>query len=198
MIVSIAIAVLPVWRSPMISSRWPRPIGIIASIAFRPVCIGCLTGWRWTTPGALNSAGRFSSVLISPLPSSGRPSGSTIRPSSCLADGDVEQLAGALDGVALGDPLPLAEQHGADVVGLEVQRQADDAVGQLEHLEGHAVLQAVHARDAVGDRQHGADLGQLGAAAVEPLDAALEDAGDLVGVDLHVVLLGGSAGNLLA
>ena len=42
MIVSIAIAVLPVWRSPMISSRWPRPIGIIASIAFRPVCIGSL------------------------------------------------------------------------------------------------------------------------------------------------------------
>ena len=29
MIVSIAIAVLPVWRSPMISSRWPRPIGIM-------------------------------------------------------------------------------------------------------------------------------------------------------------------------
>ena len=40
MIVSIAIAVLPVWRSPMISSRWPRPIGIIPSIAFRPVCTG--------------------------------------------------------------------------------------------------------------------------------------------------------------
>src|SRR5215204_4898105 len=80
MIVSIAIAVLPVWRSPMISSRWPRPIGIIASIAFRPVCIGSLTGWRWTTPGALNSAGRVSSVAMSPLPSSGRPSGSTIRP----------------------------------------------------------------------------------------------------------------------
>ena len=32
MIVSIAIAVLPVWRSPMISSRWPRPIGTIESI----------------------------------------------------------------------------------------------------------------------------------------------------------------------
>ena len=28
----VAAAVLPVWRSPMISSRWPRPIGIIASI----------------------------------------------------------------------------------------------------------------------------------------------------------------------
>ena len=87
MIVSIAIAVLPVWRSPMISSRWPRPIGIIASIAFRPVCIGSVTGWRCTTPGALNSAGRVSVVLISPLPSSGRPSGSTMRPSRASPTG---------------------------------------------------------------------------------------------------------------
>ena len=42
--------------------------------------------------------------------------------------------------------------------------------------------------------QHGADLGQVGAAVVEPLDAALEDAGDLVWLDLHwvsVLLLGG-------
>src|SRR3954465_11554622 len=44
MIVSIAIAVLPVWRSPMMSSRWPRPIGIIESMAFRPGCVGPLTG----------------------------------------------------------------------------------------------------------------------------------------------------------
>jgi hypothetical protein len=33
MIASIATAVLPVWRSPMISSRWPRPTGTIASTA---------------------------------------------------------------------------------------------------------------------------------------------------------------------
>ena len=39
-----------------------------------------------------------------------------------VADGDVQQLARALHRVALGDPLPLAEQHRADVVGLEVQR----------------------------------------------------------------------------
>src|SRR3954454_10702963 len=81
MIVSIAIADLPVWRSPMISSRLPRPIGIMPSIAFSPVCRVSLTGWRWTTPGALNSAGRVASVSISPLPSSGLPSGSTMRPS---------------------------------------------------------------------------------------------------------------------
>jgi len=44
MIVSMAIAVLPVLRSPMISSRWPRPIGIIESIAFNPVSMGSFTG----------------------------------------------------------------------------------------------------------------------------------------------------------
>src|SRR3954462_9242080 len=96
MIVSTAIAVLPVWRSPMISSRWPRPIGIIASIAFRPVCIGSLTGWRWTTPGALNSAGRNSSVAISPLPSSGAPSGETMRPSICSPTGISSRRLGRL------------------------------------------------------------------------------------------------------
>ena len=37
MIVSMAMAVFPVWRSPMMSSRWPRPIGTMASIAFIPV-----------------------------------------------------------------------------------------------------------------------------------------------------------------
>src|SRR6476619_105249 len=81
-IVSSAIAVLPVWRSPMINSRWPRPIGIIESIAFRPVCRGSLTGWRWTTPGALNSSGRVVAASIGPWPSSGVPSGSPTRPRS--------------------------------------------------------------------------------------------------------------------
>jgi len=46
MIESRIIAVLPVWRSPMISSRWPRPIGIIESMALMPVCIGSFTGCR--------------------------------------------------------------------------------------------------------------------------------------------------------
>src|SRR5436189_15345 len=36
-IVSTATVVFPVLRSPMISSRWPRPIGVIASIALIPV-----------------------------------------------------------------------------------------------------------------------------------------------------------------
>ena len=106
-------------------------------------------------------------------------------PEQRLAHGDLQQPARALDRVALADSLPLAEQHRADVVGLEVQRQPGDAVRQLEHLERHAVLQAVQARDAVRHRQHGADLGQLGLAGAESLDAGLEDAGYLVWIDLH-------------
>ena len=74
MIVSTATAVLPVWRSPMISSRWPRPIGTIASIAFRPVCTGCDTDLRAITPGATFSITSVILALIGPLPSIGSPS----------------------------------------------------------------------------------------------------------------------------
>src|SRR4249919_1657101 len=87
MIVSTAIVVFPVERSPMISWRWPRPIGVIASIALTPVCSGSFTGWRWMTPGALNSSDRRPAASIGPRPSSGSPSGSTTRPSSASPTG---------------------------------------------------------------------------------------------------------------
>src|SRR6266511_2990177 len=80
MIASMATAVLPVWRSPMISSRWPRPMGVMASMDLMPVCRGSFTGWRWTTDGAWTSRALVSSVSMSPLPSTGRPSGSMTRP----------------------------------------------------------------------------------------------------------------------
>ena len=57
MIVSTQMVVLPVERSPMISSRWPRPIGIIASMAMMPVCTGWLIGRRRMMPGAIFSTG---------------------------------------------------------------------------------------------------------------------------------------------
>ena len=80
MIASMAIAVLPVCRSPMISCRWPRPMAVIASMALMPVCSGSFTGWRWTTEGACVSSGRTSVLSIGPLPSSGSPSGPITRP----------------------------------------------------------------------------------------------------------------------
>ena len=59
----------------------------MASIGLMPVSSGSFTPWRCTTPGALNSAGLVSVVFTSPLPSSGLPSGSTIRPSSASPTG---------------------------------------------------------------------------------------------------------------
>ena len=66
----------------MISSRWPRPMGIIESMALMPVCTGVLTDWRTTTLGATVSAERLPPTATAPLPSSGRPIGSTTRPIS--------------------------------------------------------------------------------------------------------------------
>ena len=82
MMVSMATAVFPVCRSPMISSRCPRPIGTIASMDLSPVCTGWLTDWRVITPGATFSIGEVPSDSIGPLPSIGWPSGFTTRPSS--------------------------------------------------------------------------------------------------------------------
>ena len=75
-----------------------------------------------------------------------------------VADGNPQQVPGALHRVALDDLVPLAEEHGADVVRLEVEGEAGDSVRQLQHLQRHAVVEAVDAGDAVGDGQHGADL----------------------------------------
>jgi hypothetical protein len=44
-------------------------MGVIESIAFRPVCSGSLTPCRATMPGALISILRVSLETISPLPS---------------------------------------------------------------------------------------------------------------------------------
>ena len=60
----------PVLRSPIISSRWPRPIGTKASTALIPVCIGSFTLWRSMIPGAGVSTGRVRLLSIRPKPSS--------------------------------------------------------------------------------------------------------------------------------
>src|SRR3954468_11330779 len=82
MIVSTATADLPVWRSPMISSRWPRPIGTMESMALSPVCTGWSTDLRAMTPGATFSMTSVILALIGPLPSMGWPSALTTRPTS--------------------------------------------------------------------------------------------------------------------
>ena len=142
MIVSIAMAVLPVPRSPMISSRWPRPIGIIESIAFMPVCIGSWTDLRAMMPGALISTWRLVRAddrLAAVDRDAERVDDAA---EQLLADGHLDDAAGALDGVAFADRLELAEERDADVVLFEVEHHAADGLAagalELEELAGHA------------------------------------------------------------
>src|SRR6185295_1549111 len=100
------------------------------------------------------------------------------------ADRHAHDLAGATDRLALLHVLPLAEERGADVVLLEVERDPGHAVLELEPLECHTVLEAVDAGDAVADLEDAADLGEVGLH-VELLDPILEDRGDLFGSELH-------------
>ena len=103
-----------------------------------------------------------------------------------VAHRHVHDGAGARDGVAFADLPVVAEDHHADVVGLQVQRHAAQAgAGELDHLAGHAVLQAEHAGDAVADAQHLAGLGDVGLG-VERGDLLLQDLRDLGGADLHI------------
>src|SRR5581483_2698175 len=91
---------------------------------------------------------------------------------------------GALDGLAFLDLAVGAEDHDADVVGFQVQRHAADAVLELDHLAGLDVVEAVDTGNAVADRQHLADLGDL-SLLTKILDLVLQDGGDFCGADIH-------------
>ena len=118
-------AVLPVWRSPMISSRWPRPIGISASMALRPVCIGSCTDLRGMMPGAFTSTRRrVTSRRAGPCRRSGCRAPSTTRPSRPLPTGTSTMAPVRLTVSPSLDAAVVAEDHDADIVGLEVQRHA--------------------------------------------------------------------------
>ena len=108
----------------MISSRWPRPMGIIESMALMPVWTGSFTGWRSTTPGALNSIGRVSVVVIGAPPSRGWPSGSTMRPIRSSPTGTLARRPVRRTDWPSLIVLPVAEQRRADVVLLEVEGDA--------------------------------------------------------------------------
>src|SRR5262249_22223716 len=69
-----------------------------------------------------------------------------------VADGHRDDTTRPLDWIAFLDFLELAQQHGADALLFEVERDAEHAMRELEHLTRHGVLDAVHARDAVAYR----------------------------------------------
>ena len=184
MIASMPTAVLPVLRSPMISSRWPRPIGVIASMALMPVCSGSRTGCRSATPGAMISTGRRCLRDDRALAVERIAERIDHAAEQLVAHRHAEQPAGAADFVAFVDLQVVAEDDDADGVLFEVERQADRAVGELDHLAGHHARQAVDAGDAVADFQHAADLADVDLRR-EVLDFLLNDRGDFVAIEFH-------------
>src|SRR5258705_972254 len=101
-----------------------------------------------------------------------------------LAHRSVDDGAGALDGLTFHDLAVGAEDHDADVVGLEVERHAAGAVLELDHRAGLDVVEAVDAGDAVADGQHLPDFGNF-SLLPEILDLVLEDRGNFRGADVH-------------
>ena len=86
---------LPVPRSPMISSRWPRPIGIIESRALMPVCSDWRTPCRATTFGAIRSTGAASGRLDRAFAVDGLAEPVDDSANERVADWDLGHAAGA-------------------------------------------------------------------------------------------------------
>ncbi len=152
-----------------------------------PVAIGSVTDWRAMTPGARRSTGRRCGVLMGPLSSMGCPKRVDDAADERFADGNVHDAAGALDLVAFADLGVIAEQNDADLVLFEVHGEAGDAVRELDELAGHALVEAVDARDAVAERDDGADLVDLDALLVV-FNLAAQQLGNFVCLNLcHAV-----------
>ena len=95
---------------------------------------------------------------------------------------------GAFDDVAFGDVLVVAENHGADGVALEVERQAEGVAGEFQHFALHDVGQTMDAADAVGHGDHGALVAGSGGQ-LQVLDLALDQFADFGRIELHELLL---------
>ena len=163
MIVSIAMAVFPVWRSPMISSRWPRPIGIIESMALIPVCTGVSTGWRTMTPGAMRSIGRVLVVVDLALAVERLAERVHHAADQRVADRHLDDATGRLDLVALLERGVVAQDQGADRLLLEVEGHPHDPVAEVEELLRKGAGEAVDLRDAVAHLDDGADAADVDA-----------------------------------
>ncbi len=130
-------------------------------MALMPVCSGSRTGCRPATPGAMNldrpPLGGDDRALAVERIAQRIEHAADHR----VADRHGQQLAGALDLVPFLDRQVVAENDHADGVLFQVERQADDAAGELDHLAGHDARQAVDAGDAVAHLQHAADLADV-------------------------------------
>ena len=110
-----------------------------------------------------------------------------------LPDGHLQQPAGGVHLVALVQVAVFAEDDRADLVFLEVEREAVGVVWELEQLAGHCVLQPIDLGDAVAGRDYAAHVARH-QCRVEVLETLLDDLRDLFRADTHSLLLLGCTG----
>ncbi len=101
-----------------------------------------------------------------------------------LADRNLEQSPRRAHLVALVQVPELAQDHGANLVLLEVEGQPVCLMWKLQKLARHGVLQPVDLGDAVARGDDSAHVGRH-QAGVKVLQASLDDLGDLLGADAH-------------
>ena len=102
-----------------------------------------------------------------------------------LAHGHVDDFAQATDFIAFGNFRIRAENHDADIVALQVQGHAlDPGGGELHHLAGLDLIEAIDAGDSVADAQDLADIRDIGLHA-EIGDLALKDVRNFSGANIH-------------
>jgi hypothetical protein len=94
-----------------------------------------------------------------------------------------QDLAGATDGRALFDALGLAEHDDADLANVEVQCDAECAVGELQQLVGHRRRQPLHLGDAVTRGDDHAHLFAGGRSGGVLLDKPVEGVPNLIGTN---------------
>src|SRR3954469_4870679 len=90
----------------------------------------------------------------------------------------------ALDRIPFLDLGKVPEQHRADAVFFQVQRDAEDVVRELEHLARHRLFDAVHTRNAVTDRDDRADFGHVDVNGITA-NLVADDLGNFFGFYVH-------------
>ena len=138
-----------------------------------PVCTGWLIGRRRMMPGASFSTGYDVVLAIGPFAVERLAERVDDASEQALADGHLQQPPGGAHLAALLQLGVVAEDDGADFGLVEVQRQAGDAVAEVEHLVEHGVAETFDLRDAVADLADHAD-GLLGRRGLHARDLRFE------------------------
>merc|ERR550532_3472714 len=155
--VSMATAVLPVCLSPMISSRWPRPMGTRLWTAWCPLVVAnghqavhsldsSLHRLLDRLPGDDARGLESNSVPLlaadGALAVNGVTQGIDNTSKDLVTNGNIHNCSSSLDNVSLLDELVITENDNTNVVGLQVEGHAFQSRAKFHHFLCLDILQA--------------------------------------------------------